>query len=114
MECEIKRVAFQKDTLNLIIAIENEGLLNEETNLSKYNNSKFIFRHLSEHPTDKDLEYTDWKTENKFAGVLSFSRIKFDTKKESGSLAVGYLCGGKCGLGYMVCIKKIKNKWVIV
>ena len=114
LECEIKRFAFQKDTLNLIIAIENEGLLNEKTNLSKYNNSKFIFRHLSEHPRGEDLEYTGWKTENKFAGVMSFSYIKFDTKKESGSLAVCYRCGGKCGLGYTVYIKKIKNKWVIV
>lgn len=114
LECEIKRSALKKDTLNLVIAIENEGLFNEKTNLSKYNNSKFIFRHLSELPRGKDLEYTTWKTENKFAGVMSFSRIKFDAKKESGSLDVGYRCGGKCGLGYSVYIKKVKNKWVII
>jgi hypothetical protein len=114
LECEVKRIALKKDTLNLIIAIENKGLLNEKTNLSKYNNSKFIFRHLSEHPRGKDFEYAEWKTENKFAGVMSFSRIKFDAKKESGILDVSYRCGGKCGLGYSVYIKKVKNKWIIV
>lgn len=114
LECEVKRSAFEKDTLNLVIAVENEGLINEKTDLSKYKTSKFIFRHLSEHPRGKDLEYTEWKTEKiNFAGVMSFSRIKFDSKKESGSLDVSYLCGGKCGLGYSVYIKKVKDKWVI-
>lgn len=114
LECEVKRSALEKDTLNLIIALENQGLINEKTDLSKYKNSKFIFRHLSEHPRGKDLEYTEWKTENKFAGVMSFTKIKFDAKKENGSLDVSYRCGGKCGLGYSVYIKKIKEKWVIV
>ncbi|MGL2967124.1 hypothetical protein [Flavobacterium sp. XGLA_31] len=114
LECEVKRAALEKDTLNLIIALENKGMITEQTDLSKYKSPKFIFRHLSEHPRGKDLEYTEWKTEKKFAGVMSFSRIRFDTKKESGSLDVGYRCGGKCGLGYTVYIKKIKGEWVIV
>lgn len=114
LECEVKRAALEKDTLNLVIAIENEGLINEKTDLSKYKTSKFIFRHLSEHPRGKDLEYSDWKNENiKFAGVMSFSSIKFDKKRESGSLNVSYSCGGKCGLGYSVMIKKVNGKWII-
>jgi hypothetical protein len=115
LECEVKRAALKNDTLNLVIALENEGFINEKTDLSKYKSSKFTFKHLSEYPRGKDLEYTNWKKNYpKFAGVMSFSRIKFDAKKESGSLDVGYLCGGKCGLGYSVYIKKIKDKWVIV
>ena len=115
LECEVKRAVLNKDTLNLVIALENEGFINEKTDLSKYKSSKFIFKHLSEHPRDIDLEYTNWKKSYaKFAGVMSFSRIKFDAKKESGSLDVGYRCGGKCGLGYTVYIKKVKDKWVIV
>ena len=115
LECEVKRSALKKDTLNLVIAIENEGLINEKTDLSKYQTSKFIFRHLSEHPRGKDLEYTEWKTQKiKFAGVMSFSHIQFDAKKESGSLEVSYRCGGKCGLGYSVYIKKVKDKWIVV
>ncbi len=115
LECEVKRSALKKDTLNLIIALENEGLINEKTDLRKYKSSKFIFRHLSEHPRGEDLEYNDWKTNYiKFAGVMSFSKIKFDTKKESGSLEVSYRCGGKCGLGYSVFIKKINDRWVII
>ena len=44
---------------------------------------------------------------------MSFSHIKFDEKKKSGTLDVSYSCGGKCGLGYSVVIKKINNKWII-
>lgn len=114
LECEVKRAALEKDTLNLIIAIADEGFINEKTNLNKYKSPKFIFKHLSEHPRGLDLEYNDWKTAyEKFAGVLYFSHIKFDDKKESGNLDVIYSCGGKCGLGYSVYIKKIKTKWVI-
>ena len=114
LECEIKRFALKKDTLSLIIAIKSEGLLIEETNLSKYNNLKYIFKHLNEHPRGKDLEYTEWKnTYGKFAGVMSFSHIEFDSKKEAGTIKVTYSCGGNCGLSYLVYIKKVLEKWVI-
>ena len=112
--CEIKRSALKIDTLNLVIAIENQGFINEKTNLSKYNTSKFIFKHLSEHPRGADLEYTEWKKHHeKFAGVMSFSLIKFDDKRENGTLEVSYSCGGKCGLGYLVYITKKGEKWLI-
>ena len=112
LECEVKRTALKNDTLNLVIAIGNEGVINSLTNIEKYNNKKFIFKHLTELP--KVEEYTNWETKYpKFAGVMSFSHIKFDEKKESGILDVSYSCGGKCGLGYSVVIKKINNKWII-
>ena len=111
-ECEIKRAALKKDTLNLVIAVGNDGIINSKTNVEKYNNKKFIFKHLDE--LLKVEEYKNWETKYpKFAGAMSFSHIKFDAKKESGVLNVNYSCGGKCGLGYSVVIKKIKNKWFI-
>ena len=48
-----------------------------------------------------------------FGGVITFSRIHFDTKKEYGVLTGSYICGGLCGNGYRIFIKKVKNKWVI-
>lgn len=115
LECEVKRSKLKKDTLNLIIVIENGGLINEKTDLNQYKTPKFTFKHLSEHPRGRDLEYKNWKANYpKFAGVMSFSHVKFNSEKTSGSLEVSYSCGGKCGLGYSVYIRKVNDKWVIV
>lgn len=100
-----------RDTVGLVIAIDSGGLLNDNTDLSQYNTHKF-FKHLSELPDSYDLE--NWSARYpKFAGVLSFSRIKFDPEGASGTINVSYRCGMNCGLGYLVTIKKIDNKWVI-
>lgn len=112
IECEIKRTALKKDTLNLIIAVGNDGLINDKTELQKYNSHKFTFRHLSELP--KVVDYENWGVKySKFAGAMFFSNIKFDNKKETGTLSVGYACGGNCGLSYTVFIKKINKKWIV-
>ena len=34
--------------------------------------------------------------------------------KENGNLEVSYRCGGKCGLGYKVFLKKIHGKWRVI
>lgn len=82
IECEIKRTALKKDTLDLIIAVGNKGLINNETELQKYNSQKFIFKHLSELP--RVIEFKNWENKySKFAGAMFFSNIKFDNKKES-------------------------------
>lgn len=95
-----------------MIAIRNNGLINNQTNIEKYNNKKFIFKHLTE--LSKVEEYKNWESKYpKFAGAMSFSHIRFDAKKKSGSLDVSYNCGDKCGLGYSVVIKKVKKKWII-
>lgn len=113
IECEIKRAALKKDTLNLVIAIGNEGIINSKSNIEKYNNKKFIFKHFTELPEVEN--YINWESKYpKFAGAMSFSNIKFDAKKESGKLNVSYSCGIRCALGYSVFIKKIKGKWIIV
>jgi len=112
IERQIKTEALKNDTLNLIIAIGNGGLINDKTILRNFNSRKFIFKHLSELPADENLK--NWTAKYaKFAGVLSFSNIKFDISKENGILEVSYYCGGRCGLGYLVTIKKVKDKWII-
>ena len=104
--------ALKKDTLNLIIAIGTGGLINDKTELQNYNSRKFIFKHLSELPPGTNFK--NWTAKYpKFAGVLVFSNIKFDVSKTNGTLNVSYHCGDRCGLGYVVTIKKINNNWVI-
>jgi hypothetical protein len=44
---------------------------------------------------------------------ISFSRIFFDKAKTVGVLTCEYICGGLCGNGYRVFIKKINDKWII-
>ena len=104
--------AFKKDTLNLVIAIGTGGLINDKTELQNYNSRKFTFKHLSELPAAINLK--NWTAKYpKFAGVLVFSNIKFDVSKENGALEVSYYCGDRCGLGYIVTIKKVDDKWVV-
>ena len=113
LDHEITLAALRSDTLNLIIAIKNGGLINEKTALYPFNNRKFIFKHLSERPATSD--YDNWTAKYpKFAGVLAFSHITFDATREKGFLDVGYYCGDRCGLGYRVTIRKSDHKWVII
>lgn len=100
--------AIEKDTLNLIIAVDKRFETAE-----KLNTKKFIFKDFNELP--KKIELENWSEKyKKFIGVMSFSKIKFDNKKESGTLEVSYHCGGKCGLGYKVYLKKISGKWKVL
>ena len=99
----------KNDTIGLVIAISNE----RKINFKKFKSQKFIFKKLSE-IQDEDIEYEKWsKKYPKFAGAMSFSKISFDEKRENGKLTVSYSCGGKCGLGYSVYIKKEKENWKI-
>jgi len=109
---KVEMEVLRSDTLDLIIAVGEGGLINDTTDLEKYNNRKFIFKHLSELPLVS--EYENWTVKYpKFTGVLVFSNIKFDVNREHGVLEVGYYCGGKCGLGYKVTIEKVDHRWVI-
>ena len=44
---------------------------------------------------------------------LSFSRIIFDADKTHGMLTGEYVCGGLCGNGYRIFIKKVHEKWIV-
>ena len=100
--------SIEKDTLNLIIAVDKRF-----QDVEKLNTKKFIFKKFSE--LSKDIELHNWEAKyKKFIGVMSFSYITFDKAKENGNLEVSYRCGGKCGLGYKVYLKKISGKWKVL
>ena len=108
----IKQIKYLKsDTLALVIAVDHDGNIN----FQKYSNRKFIFKNLDEiAKEDWMLNYQTWKSKyNKFIGALLFSKIKFNNEKNKGIIEVQYSCGGNCGLGYEVHIKKLKNKWIV-
>lgn len=75
-------------------------------------NNKFKLKNLNEFPKDR---FAIWETKYDFvfSGILDFSRIQFDKTKQFGVLDAGFGCGGKCGQGYRIYIKKINNKWII-
>ena len=56
-----------------------------------------------------------WENNYKYSiyGVVTFSRIQFDKEKKYGLLTSSVICGGLCGTGYRIFIKKIKNQWVV-
>ena len=104
--------ALERDTFDLVIAVGSSRFINKEIDLQKYSNRKFIFKDLSELPESADL--ANWSTKyTKFAGLLLLSSITFDNKRESGTLEISYHCGIRCGLGYLVTIRKIDDKWVV-
>lgn len=47
-------------------------------------------------------------------GVISFSKIYFFNKDNEGILSCDFNCGGKCGMGYIIHVKKINNHWKII
>ena len=70
--------AIEKDTLNLIIAIDKRF-----KDVEKLNTKKFVFKDFKELP--KVENYTNWTEKyKKFVGVMSFSYITFDKAKENG------------------------------
>lgn len=100
--------AIQKDSLNLIIAIDERY-----DDIKKLTTKKFIFKNFKELPIVEN--YTNWtKKYKKFIGVMSFTKITFDKAKENGYLEVFYYCGSKCGLGYKVFITNKNGKWKVV
>ena len=128
---EKERDSIKKDTLNRIIAFEVENYkvpndfltqipknyktINDSVwkfQLEKFNNQKYKFKNSSELPTENEL--IEWqKKYPKFSGELGFSKIHFDDSRENGVFEATYYCGSKCGLGFLVYIKKINNKWEI-
>jgi len=74
-------------------------------------NGKFKLMDLSRFPARDKI----WKTKYNFnfSGVAYFRKIQFDTTKKYGILDGGFFCGGKCGQGFRIYIKKVNGKWKI-
>jgi hypothetical protein len=78
----------------------------------KASDKRIIFKPISAFPTGLAF----WKTDYNFylSARFSFSNILFNKDKSRGLLHVGYVCGPyKCGEGFLVYLKKEKDRWVI-
>ncbi|MDR6968072.1 hypothetical protein J2X31_002087 [Flavobacterium arsenatis] len=96
-----KNVVFEKDSIN-----SKQKYKIDLSCVSKY---KLKYRSKFKETNDFFID----KYKFFVGGLLSFSRIHFDKNHEHGVLSTSYLCGGNCGQGFKVYLKKIKNEWVI-
>lgn len=96
-----KNVVFEKDSTNSKLKYKID--INCIT--------KYKLKYQSEFPA-LDLD-SEEKSNFELGGLLSFSRIYFDKNRQHAILSASYLCGGKCGQGFMVHLKRTNNKWVI-
>jgi mRNA-degrading endonuclease HigB of HigAB toxin-antitoxin module len=62
----------------------------------------------------KGREIWEKKYDFIFSGALSVNRIQFDKNKSVGVFSAGFYCGGKCGQGFRIFIKKVNNHRQIV
>lgn len=75
-------------------------------------NGKFELKNISEFPKKRGVIWGA-KYNFVFSGVAFFSRIQFDEEKRFGILDGGFVCGGLCGQGFRIYIKKTNKKWTI-
>lgn len=135
-EWKQKELKIKNDTSKIIIAFDSKIKPSTENNLKtdfekhfpgeqivernfeyKFNyenirlNRKFVLRDISKFPNRDEI----WKTNYNFvfSGVVYFTKIQFSKNKNYGILDGGFFCGGKCGQGYRIYIKKTQGKWVI-
>ena len=72
---------------------------------------KFKLMDLSKFPEKDKIWGTKYNFN--FSGVAYFRKIQFDTTKKYGILDGGFYCGGKCGQGFRIYIKKENGKWKV-
>jgi len=117
------------DTISRIQPFERNELKNRFKNVSLYKNKELDTLEYSidhkkfsstkhfkvKYITKFKMNERVWESKNayNFWGVVSFSRIQFDTEKKYGILTSSVICGGLCGHGYRFFIKKVKEKWII-
>jgi hypothetical protein len=108
-------ISFQKRT-------NEKFIFNEETKPYKFNlnefdsSTKYQFEYYSSLPDFKsNSELWRWKENERpeIVGIMSFSRIVFNEKKNIGSLKGGITFGRLNGGGGVFMIEKINGKWKI-
>jgi hypothetical protein len=138
-ECNKQLAEIKKDTSRIFIVIldtisriqpfERNELKNYYKNVVFYQNKELdtleysvdrkkisSIKHLKVKYIPKfKMDERVWETKHAYSfwGVVSFSRIQFDTEKKYGILTSSVICGGLCGHGYRFFIKKVKDKWII-
>lgn len=90
----------------------NSNSVENKIDLAKFKkNNKFRFKYLSEFPEGSNIINNDGTF--KFSGGIAFSKITFDVRRKIGILCGNYLCKPRCGIGYLIIIEKVNNKWKI-
>lgn len=89
----------------------SESKVTHKLSLPKYSNEHYIFKYFSTRSEDSCVIYTDGM--NTFHISVSFSRIQFDENKEYGILSCSYDCRPKCGIGYIIVVRKAPEGWII-
>ncbi len=109
----IKEQLTNQDYIEVLDTMRTTSIISQPLNISKIRKSeRFTLKYYSEFPQGIKI----WEREKYdflFSGVLEISRIYFDAKKQFGLLYSSYICGRLCGEGAIICIHKIKDKWVI-
>jgi hypothetical protein len=135
-EWEAKKAKILKDTSKLIIGIDRSNFdLSDSDYLDFYKHFKNLekggmifnkdsrifpidFSHFPKHTkfafkNREEYKICETKTPLKIGSIISFSNACFDISRKFGFINVGVVCGFTCGLGYIIFIKKINEKWVI-
>jgi hypothetical protein len=93
-------------------AIQNKNSIIFPIDLNKITkNNKFIFKNNSEFPNSYEIWQKKYPFQ--FGSIITCSNACFDISKKHGFINVGVTCGGLCGRGYLIFIKKINGKWKI-
>jgi hypothetical protein len=72
----------------------------------------FHLHYVSKIPRENDRKFYN-ECCYSIRGLIILSRIQFDDEKKYGVLTAGIECGGMCGYGYRIFIRKVNNKWVV-
>jgi hypothetical protein len=109
----IKSMLKEDGYINALNGTENKLITSRPLDLSKIGNKeRLTLKYSSEFPKGREI----WNRENYnflFSGVLDISRIYFDQTNKFGIFECSYSCTSSCGEGYIICIRKINNKWTI-
>lgn len=97
------------DALNSIENSEKNSVLIDLKDLKK--TGVFKLKYASEFPPGRDV--WEKKYDFSFSGILYISRIYFDKEKNYGIFNCSFSCGGLCGQGNLICIRKLNGKWII-
>jgi hypothetical protein len=108
----IKRSLPSENYLEALNSIVNINKKSVSIDLIDFKNTgKYKLRFLSLFPKGFDI----WKEDYDFVfgGVMHISRIYLNSNKDYGIFYCSFSCGGECGHGDIICIKRENNKWTI-
>jgi len=111
---DVERQEFTEHGYNEAYKAMTDSLITSRPlDLSKIRNrERIILKYHSEFHEGMKI----WERENYdffLSGVLGISRIYFDSSRQFALFYCSFMCGGRCGEGMIVYIRKINDKWTI-